>query len=159
MFNSILTSYSLFPTKVCSLSDELKLSILKLSVVLLIVMKFFSFLVILLNIIKNSNKYLLIPLLSLNIISDNFVSSIYIELESIYTVFEYMLLIKVPSLLLSTVFMFPEWINFIYFNFNLSGLKKFLYSSITLLSLLSVIFPVFIIYIGSNERYMLGLFI
>ena len=97
-------------------------------------------------------------MLSLNIISDNFVSSIYIESESIYTVFEYMLLIKVPSLLLSTVFMFPELFNFIYFNFKLSGLKKFLYSSITLLSLI-VIFPVFIIYIGSNERYMVGLFI
>lgn len=56
MFNSILTSYSLFPTKVFSLSDELKLSRLKLSVVLLIVMKFFLLLVILLNIIENVNK-------------------------------------------------------------------------------------------------------
>ena len=119
-------------------------------------MKFFSFLVILLNIIKNSNKYLLIPLLSLNIISDNFVSSIYIELESIYTVFEYMLLIKVPVSFF-IVCILPEWFNVIYFNLNLS-LKKFVYSSITLLFLI-VIFPVFIIYIGSNERYMVGLFI
>ena len=59
MFNFILTSYSLFPTKVCSLSDELKLSILNLSVVLLIIMVFFSFLVIFVNIIENSNKKVL----------------------------------------------------------------------------------------------------
>ena len=96
-------------------------------------------------------------MLSLNIIFDNFFSSIYIESESIYTVFEYMLLIKVPVSFF-IVCILPEWFNVIYFNLNLSGLKKFVYSSITLLSLI-VIFPVFIIYIGSNERYMVGLFI